>query len=402
MERQTFLESHKWIREELDRTVRFWLENGMDREHGGVYTCLDRSGKLFSTDKSVWMQGRCGWIFAYLCTVYGKKEEWLEASRSCLEFLEKYCINRDAGGRMYFTVTGDGKPLRQRRYCFSETFYIMANAEYYANTGEEIYLERARAYYELVYRLNHGLIQDPTGYGPKTNPETRQSRAFADPMIYLNVTSILRRCDPENRSLYDARALECVDEIVRYHYKPELKCVLETVGIHGELQTDTVAGRVVNPGHDIEGSWFLAEQADYTGDRELHNIAQDIFRNAISAGWDPEFGGLLYFIDALGKPPEAYEHDMKLWWPHNEILIASLLFYRDTKDEYYLEWFGRCLRYCREHFADPEYGEWFGYLRRDGKPTEPPCKGSTFKGPFHVPRSLIMADRLMTALENEK
>ena len=303
---------------------------------------------------------------------------------------------------MYFTVTGDGKPLRQRRYCFSETFYIMANAEYYANTGEEIYLERARAYYELVYRLNHGLIQDPTGYGPKTIPETRQSRAFADPMIYLNVTSILRRCDPENRSLYDARALECVDEIVRYHYKPELKCVLETVGIHGELQTDTVAGRVVNPGHDIEGSWFLAEQADYTGDRELHDIAQDIFRNAISAGWDPEFGGLLYFIDALGKPPEAYEHDMKLWWPHNEILIASLLFYRDTKDEYYLEWFGRCLRYCREHFADPEYGEWFGYLRRDGKPTEPPCKGSTFKGPFHVPRSLIMADRLMTALENEK
>ena len=226
MDKLTFVQDHKWIREELDRTVRFWLTYGMDREHGGVYTCLDRRGELFSTDKSVWMQGRCGWVFAYLCTVYGKKEEWLEASRSCLEFLEKYCINRDAGGRMYFTVTGDGKPLRQRRYCFSETFYIIANAEYYANTGEREYLERARKYYELVYGLNHGLIQDPTGYGPKTIPETRRSRAFADPMIYLNVTSVLRRCDPERKDLYDARARECTEEIVRYHYKPDLKCVL--------------------------------------------------------------------------------------------------------------------------------------------------------------------------------
>ena len=101
----------------------------------------------------------------------------------------------------------------------------------------------------------------------------------------------------------------------------------------------------------------------------------------------------------MGKPPEAYEHDMKLWWPHNEILIASMLFYRDTGDEYYLDWFYRTLDYCEKHFADPEYGEWYGYLRRDGQPTEPPCKGSTFKGPFHVPRSLILVDKLMDQVE---
>ena len=116
MERQLLLSSREWIRGELDRCQRFWLDNGMDRVHGGVYTCLDREGKVFSTDKSVWMQGRCGWIYAWLCRLYGVREEWLAASKSCLDFMEAHCINRAAGDRMYFTVTAEGAPLRQRRY----------------------------------------------------------------------------------------------------------------------------------------------------------------------------------------------------------------------------------------------------------------------------------------------
>lgn len=144
MRKQQFTEAHSWVRAELDRCVNFWLKNGMDPEFGGVYTCLDRTGKIYSTDKSVWMQGRCGWIFAHLCTVYGTKPEWLDASRSCLDFMERHCFNHAAGDRMYFTVTKDGQPLRQRRYCFSEAFCAMANAEYYAVTGEESRLARAR------------------------------------------------------------------------------------------------------------------------------------------------------------------------------------------------------------------------------------------------------------------
>ena len=109
-----FTKEKQWIQNELKSVTDFWLKYGMDKKYGGVYTCLDKDGKVFSTDKSVWMQGRCGWIFAYLCRVYGTRPEWLEASKSCLDFLEKHCINRKAEGRLYFTVTEDGKPLRQR------------------------------------------------------------------------------------------------------------------------------------------------------------------------------------------------------------------------------------------------------------------------------------------------
>ena len=397
MDKVKMQEAQQWVREELERCVDFWLKNGMDHVHGGVYTCLDRQGKVFSTDKSVWMQGRCGWIFAWLCRVYGVKQEWLDASRSCLDFMEKYCINREAGDRMYFTVTEDGQPLRQRRYYYSEAFYAIANAEYYGLTGEKERMERALKAYDIYWDLWHG-APDPTGLGPKTIPETRTGRGFGLPMIYLNVTSVLMRVDPEHKALYEERSQACVDDILKYHVHPELKCVLENVGPNGEARLNYTEGRFVNPGHDIEGVWFLLEHAKRTGNTALVAKAEEIFDWAIHAGWDNEYGGLLYFIDALGMPPESYEHDMKLWWPHNEILISTMMLYRDTGKEEYLDWFYKCLDYCKTYLSDPAYGEWYGYLRRDGKPTMPPCKGSTFKGPFHLPRCLSMVDIMITEI----
>jgi len=395
MDKTKLQNTQKWVKEELNRCIRFWLDHGMDHEHGGVYSCLDRQGNIFSTDKSVWIQGRCAWMFAYLCRIYGINKEWLAASKSCLDFMEKHCINRQAGNRMYFAVTADGKPLRQRRYCFSEGFYAIANAEYYGVTGDKECLDRARRTYRLIYELNNGLIQDPVDMGPKTIPETRTGRALADPMIFLNITNVLRRVDPVNASEYDKYSSECVKTIFNYHFKPEMKCTLESVGLNGEFMGDITAGRVVNPGHDIECSWFLMEEANLHSNDELHKKAETMFNYAIEAGWDNEYEGLLYFTDCLGKPPEAYEHDMKLWWPHNETMIAAMMLFRDTGNEKYLDWFYRITDYCKKVFSDPEFGEWYGYLRRDGKLTEPPCKGSTFKGPFHLPRMLVMVDRMM-------
>lgn len=394
MDRNRLQEAQKWAKSELDASANFWLEHGMDEKYGGIYTCLDRKGNIYSTDKSVWMQGRAAWMFSHLCNVYGPKQEWLDAAKSCLDFMEDHCINQTVpGGRMYFTVTEDGKPLRQRRYYFSEAFYAMANAEYYGATGDKECLERARRAYDLYWDLAHGK-EDPVGLGPKTNPETRSGRAFGVPMIILNVTAVMMAFDPERKELYEKRAQECVDDIFKYHVHPELKCTLENVDLDGNPRLNYTEGRTVNPGHDIEGVWFLLEHARRTGDKELVKKAEDMFNWAIEAGWDDEFGGLLYFVDCEGKPPEAYEHDMKLWWPHNEILISSLMLYRDTGDEKYLDWFYKTVDYCKKHFADPEYGEWYGYLRRDGVPTQPPTKGSTFKGPFHLPRSLIMVDKM--------
>ena len=393
-----FVDERKWVQEQLAAVAEFWLEKGMDPVNGGVYTCIGEDGKVFSTDKSVWMQGRCAWTFSYLCHVYGKKEPWMQAAKSCLDFMENYCINREKGDRMYFTVTADGKPLRQRRYYYSESFYCMANAEYYGLTGEQVYLDRARKAYNTYWNLAHGM-PDPVGMPPKTEPETRTGRSLGIPMILLNVTSVLLRVDPQWAELYNLRADECVRDIFRYHFKEDLGCTLENVSEEGKPRLEVTEGRIVNPGHDIECSWFLLERAKATGDQALVEKAIRVFDLAFEKGWDPQYGGILYFIDCLGNPPEAYEHDMKLWWPHNEALIASLMIYKQTRDEKYYEIFTRLLAYVKAHFASANCGEWYGYLRRDGKPTLPACIGSTFKGPFHVPRCLILLDQLMKEME---
>ena len=396
MDRQKFITERQWIRDQLTNVADFWLKNGMDHVHGGVYTCLDRTGKIFSTDKSVWMQGRCGWTYAYLCNIYGVKEEWLAASKSCIDFLEKYCVNHAAGGRLYFTVTEDGQPLRQRRYCFSEAFYCIANAEYYGLTGEREYLDRARRAYDMYWNLNHGM-KDPTGMGPKTSPETRTGRSLGIPMINLNVTGVMKRVDPEMKDVYDERAKECVADIFNYHVKPELGCTLESVGLEGEARLNITEGRMVNPGHDIECSWFLMDYANTIGDAELHSKAINVFDMAFNMGWDKEYGGIFYFKDIKGAPMQKLEWDQKLWWVHIESAICFLKGYQLTGNEQCLEWFQKIHDYMWAHFKDAEYPEWYGYLNRRGEVLLT-LKGGKWKGCFHVPRGLYQIWQMLETL----
>ena len=385
----------KFKDELLNSCVPFWLNHAIDDNFGGIINCLDRYGKVYSTDKSVWMQGRCGWMFSYIYNNIEKKKEYLDLAKSCIDFATKYCIDSD--GRMFFTVTNDGKPLRKRRYWFSETFYIMANAEYYMATGEKEYLERAIKYFNFVYKMYKAPNSDPYKITPKSYSETRNTKTLANPMILLNVTSIMRDADKGQYNYYNDIITKLIEEI-KCFYKPEYKATFENINAKdNSVILDCASCRVINPGHDIECSWFLLEEGIKRNDKEIISFAKTMFDEAFRLGWDSEYGGITYFKDVLGLPVEAYEHDMKLWWPHNETVIASLMFYNYLGEEKYKEIFDKVSDYAFTHFSDREYGEWFGYLRRDGKPTEPPCKGHTYKGPFHVMRMLA---KCIVLLEN--
>ncbi len=377
---------NKFKDELLNSCISFWLKYGMDEKYGGVITCLDREGKIYSEDKSVWMQGRCAWTFSYIYNHIEKNEEYLKVAKSCLDFAENYCIDKDK--RMYFTVTRDGKPLRKRRYFFSETFYIIANAEYYMATKEEECLITAKSYFDFVYGMYKDPSTDPYKITPKSYSETRNTKALANPMILLNVASIMRDADKNNYDYYNDIITGLIEDI-KCFYKPEYKATFENISaIDNSVILNSAPCRVINPGHDIECSWFLLEEGVKRNDKDIIKVASNIFNDAFNFGWDKKYGGILYFKDILGLPVEAYEHDMKLWWPHNETVIASLMFYLYTKEDKYKQIFDKVVDYSFTHFSDREYGEWFGYLRRDGVPTEPPCKGHTYKGPFHVMRML--------------
>lgn len=362
----------------------FWLRHGLDHEHGGVYTCLDRDGSLIDTTKSVWFQGRFAFVLAYAYNNIEHRAEWLEAARTTLRFIEEHCF--DAEGRMYFEVKADGTPLRMRRYVFSESFAAIAFAEYALATGDKTYAEKALR----VFRDMRRFLTTPGVLEPKYLP-TFEARGHSITMILINVASRIKLLidDPE----LDAQISESVEALERCFVHPEFKALLETVGPNGEF-IDTCAGRTINPGHCIETAWFLLDVAEARGgDKHLQELALRIFDWSWEWGWDKTFGGVINFRDCRNLPPQDYSQDMKFWWPQCETIIASLYAYKVTGEERYLERHRLISEWTYAHFPDREHGEWYGYLHRDGSVAQP-AKGNLFKGPFHIPRMMVKSATL--------
>ena len=368
----------------LKDTVPFWMKHALDRRCGGYFNYIDRDGAVADTDKAIWIQGRFAWLLALLYNEVEPRREWLEASLHGIRFLEKHAFDTD--GRMFFRVTRDGRPLRKRRYVFSESFGAIAFAEYGRAAKDARRMQTARRIYQTLVRY----YENPDLLPPKVYPQTRAAKGLAMPMILIVTSQQMRRIGED--ALYDDMIRFCIREVLEDHMHPREKAVLENVGPKGE-RLDCVEGRCINPGHAIEAAWFILEEARRTGDRRLTEKACLIMDWSLERGWDRKYGGLLYFVDVEGKPPEQYEHDMKLWWPHNEALYATLLAHHMTGLKKYETWYERLHDWAYSHFPDPKYGEWFKCLHRDGSLAST-VKGNRWAGPFHLPRSQFLLWRL--------
>jgi N-acylglucosamine 2-epimerase len=370
----------------LGDILPFWFPRCIDREYGGYLTCCDRDGKLLQSDKSVWFQGRIAWLLATLYDTVEKRKEWLDWSRSGINFILDHCIDTD--GRLFFWVTREGLPLRKRRYLFSESFAVIALAAYGRASGEEKYTTRALELFRLMLRYH----QTPGLLEPKIDPSTRPAKGLAMPMILIVTAQELRKSIQE--PVCDEIISRSIEEIEHNFLKPEFRCVLESTGPSGEFY-DTFDGRLVNPGHSMEAGWFILEEARFRGnDPHLVELGSRIIDWSFEIGWDEKFGGILYFRDARGWPVTEYWHDMKFWWPHNEAIIANLLAYSMTGDDKFSRRHAQVHEWAYSHFPDPEFGEWFAYLHRDGTVSSG-IKGNMWKGPFHLPRMQWYCWRLL-------
>lgn len=381
-------------KELTENIMPFWMKYGWDKVNGGVYTCVNRDGSLMDSTKSVWFQGR----FAFVCSfAYNNVEhnaEWLEAAKNTLDFIEKYCFDKD--GHMYFSVTATGKPLRKRRYVFSETFAAIAMSEYAIASGDMTYAEKALKLFEDTQRF----LNTPGFLAPKFEPDVNLL-SHSIIMILINVGSRIREAinEPKLTQQID----ESIEKLQKYFMHPEFKALLESVGPNGEF-VDTNMTRTINPGHCIETSWFIMEEARLRGwDKNLLDTALTIFNWSWDWGWDKEYGGIINFRDCKNLPPQDYSQDMKFWWPQCETIIASLYAYLATGDEMYLERHKIISDWTYTHFPDKKYGEWYGYLHRDGTIAQP-AKGNLYKGPFHVPRmmikSLVLCEEILKKISN--
>jgi len=366
----------------LEDTLPFWIDHSVDREHGGFTVALNRDGSVLDTDKGLWQQGRFSWLLGALynrAQTLGladdrRRAEWLALCRHGIEFIDQHGFD-PADGRMWFLVTQDGRPLRKRRYAFTESFAAIAYGEYAKATGSDEYAEKARqCYHRMVERF-----LDPKGIQPKFT-DTRPMKSIGSAMITIITAQELR--DSIGLEEADEWIDRAIETIARDHMKHDLQVVMETVGPNGEI-IDHFDGRTLNPGHAIEAAWFVMIEGNRRNDQQLITMGQTMLDWMWARGWDSQYGGLLYFVDLGGLPVQEYWHDMKFWWPHNEAIIATLLAAQLTGDAKYETMHRQVHDWAYQHFADPEYGDWFGYLHRDGR-VSVELKGNLWKGPFHL------------------
>lgn len=375
----------------LDKVIPFWLEKSQDLEFGGYYTCLERDGSVFDTDKFIWLQGREVWMLATLYNKVEKKQEWLDAAIQGAEFLKKY--GHDGQLNWYFSLDREGHPLVEPYNIFSYTFAVIAFGQLSIATGNKEYEDIARRTFDIVLSK----VDNPKGKWSKASPGARSLKSFALPMILCNVALEI---EPLLEPDFLKKTIDtCVHEVMDVFYRPELGLIVEHLGTDNQL-VDCMDGRLLNPGHAIEAMWFIMDLGKRLNNQALIDKAVQIALQEVEYGWDKEFGGIFYFMDRLGHPLQQLEWDQKLWWVHIETLITMIKGYQLTGNKQCLEWFERVHDYVWTHFVDPEHPEWFGYLNRRGEVLLT-LKGGKWKGCFHVPRGLFQCWSILEDLASK-
>lgn len=376
----------------LNDVIPFWANNSIDPENGGFFTCLTKEGQVYDTDKFIWLQCRQVWTFSMLYLQVEQNPSWLEIAEKGAAFLIKH--GRDENKDWYFSLTKEGEPLIQAYNIFSDCFAAMAFAQLSKATANSSYAEIARETFDRILKRKN----NPKGKYSKAYPGTRDLQGFSLPMILCNLVLEIEHLLDNN--LVETVLKNGVDTVVNKFYKPEYGVILENIDTANNFN-DSFEGRLVNPGHGLESMWFVMDIAERSNDQELIRKCVDISLSTLEFGWDKENGGIFYFLDVNGNPPLQLEWDQKLWWVHVEAMITVLKGYLHTGDERCWDWFEKLHQYTWEHFVDEEFGEWYGYLNRQGEILLP-LKGGKWKGCFHVPRGLYQLWKTMEKVQQKK
>ncbi|MFD2552849.1 AGE family epimerase/isomerase [Sphingobacterium tabacisoli] len=381
---EAFVEKYK--RELLENVMPFWVKHSNDEKYGGFFTCLDRDGSVFDTDKFMWLQGRQIWTMSALYNEVEQNIVWKDMAIQGARFILDH--GRDERGDWYFSLDRSGCALVQPYNIFSDCFASMGLASLYKITGTDEYGQIAHDTFKRILERQ----DNPKGKYDKGYPDTRSLKGFALPMILSNLSLELEHI--VGSKIVDELIDKVIHEVMNVFYQEESGLIMENVHLDGSF-SDSFEGRLVNPGHIIEAMWFMMDLAERKRDPLLMQRCVDIALRALEYGWDEEHGGIVYFKDILNKPLQQLEWDQKLWWVHLEALVCMAKGYAYTGNLKCKEWFERLDQYSFDKFSDPQYGEWYGYLNRQGEPLLS-LKGGKWKGCFHVPRALF---KVYTTLE---
>jgi N-acylglucosamine 2-epimerase len=336
----------QYKRDLFDDYLPFVDRHVFDHEQGGFMCEVDLDGRLVSTNKSSWFDGRGLWVYAFLYNHFGRDRRHLEIARKTAEFMLK---NQPTAADTLWpkTYTRDGRALLDAAgEIYGDLFIAEGFAEYARATGESRYFDLARDLVLKCVRLydrpDYRPVIGQTYLGPdaRTFPGARILGAW---MVLLRTcTQMLeQKADAELESI----ARRSSDAIMNAHFNPDFELFNELLN-HDLSRPDNEYAQLVYTGHSVEVSWMLLREARRREDTALFDLATARYRRHIAVAWDDVFGGVFRNLQHVER--NVWLTD-KVLWAQEEVLIGTLLLV-EAGVAWAAEEFSRMYRYVRSTY----------------------------------------------------
>lgn len=371
----------------LNEVMPFWEVRTRDEECGGYLTCFDRQGNVTDRTKYVWFQARQLYMFSALYNQMEPSSKWLDLAKHGRDFLVAHAYAGD--GRWQYQLDRNGAVEKGTISIYTDMFLLQGLSEYAVASGSD----EDRTLIEETMAGIEKNVTDPEFkdiFHGTWNPRYKRHGIH---MISINTADVVSQVlgRDRTRSLIDY----CIHAVLFEFAKDEFEALFESIGRDGAI-IDDEEGRILDPGHALESAWFCIAEGRLRGDQTIIDRAIQVAEWTYRRGHDGEHGGVFAFLDASGKEPRQRDwhkeanmmwHD-KCWWANSEALYTLALCAVQTGDTTWWNRFEKLHTFCREHFYDPEFGEWYPELYRDGS-VKLSDKGTLWKAAYHLPRSLM-------------
>lgn len=378
-----------------EKILPYWFDTAQDLANGGYLLSDDLvKGRTTPKEKAIVTQARMVWTFslAHRKGFSDARRDYLKAAAQGYRFLIEHFLDKEHGGYFWKTDLA-GKPVKQHKFVYGQSFVIYALVEYHRASGDKEPLRHAMELYRTLQKRAY----DPK-FGGWVEHFTRDwtPLALRDPAGEVEVAGL----KSANTHLHLMEALTELYEVTRD--KDVRKSLEESLRLNMEYFYPLDAAKscfhrnpdwsaVTDPrsaglsyGHDVEFVWLMIRAEEVLGRKPSWPHFYAHLDHALKVGYDRERGGLYH----RGIGNESPFDTTKVWWVQAEMIAAFTDALRHKPDATYEAALVKTLEFIARHMTDSKDGIWVDSMLADGR-TRNTSKAHNWKANYHDVRALV-------------
>jgi mannobiose 2-epimerase len=384
--------------------ITFWYPRVIDREHGGYLIDFDATGRFKGqAPKMIVTQARMLWLSARLMRDGRADDVVRDAARVGYRFLMDHMWDREHGG-FYWEVDRSGAVVAPHKHLYGQAFGLYALSEYAMASGDKQVLADAQRLFALLEDRAHdrefGGYREffASDWGPPPAGVTPYLGVSADLKLMNTHLHLMEAVATFYRASHSAGAATRLAELITIQSNTVVR---KASGACTDQYARDWTPRLTpetsraSYGHDLENIWLLVDAHEALGlpVAPLTDLFKTVFAYSLAHGYDREHGGF-YDSGPLGSDADRRN---KTWWVEAEALVSALTMFRLTRDPVYAKVFAETWRFVDEQQTDWKNGEWFETVTPDGLGIGD--KAHRWKAGYHNGRALLECLRLLKGLQ---